>query len=126
MADHFNGHIHRDAFEKALRETFVAICADQATAHPALACQARASEVLIKFALFVADEMNAGTSAHILLDGGCRVIGNMVENLARGFAADAGEDILGSIIDRIRWAACEDNDDVAVEVKRPQTLGGSA
>lgn len=55
MSDHFNGHIHREAFEKVLRETFGSICADQATAHPALACQARASECLIQFALFVAD-----------------------------------------------------------------------
>ncbi|RWC47992.1 MAG: hypothetical protein EOS55_14100 [Mesorhizobium sp.] len=93
MSDHFNGHIHREAFEKVLRETFGSICADQATAHPALACQARASECLIQFALFVADEMNAGTSADVLLDGGCRVIGNMVENLARSFSGDPGEDI---------------------------------
>lgn len=70
--------------------------------------------------------MNAGTSADVLLDGGCRVIGNMVENLARSFSGDPGEDIVGGIIDRVRWAASEDNDDIAVEVQRPQTLGGSA
>ncbi|TJV23004.1 MAG: hypothetical protein E5Y04_23725 [Mesorhizobium sp.] len=126
-SDHFNGHIHRDAFEKLLRDTFDTVCKGASAGDdPVLACQGRASEVLIRFALFIADEMNAGTSAEVLMDGGCRVIGNMVENLARGFAGDAGEDILGSIITRVAWAASEDESDLAVEVQRPQSMGGSA
>ncbi|TPN43237.1 hypothetical protein [Mesorhizobium sp. B1-1-7] len=125
MADVFNGHIDRPAFEKALREAFGGISAEIAT-NPVLACQARATEVAVQFALFVADELNAGTTADILLDAGSRVIGNMVENFARGFEGDEGEDIVATIIDRVRWATTEDNDDDVVEVTRPQTLGGKA
>lgn len=124
-ADHFNGHIHRDAFEKALREAFGNIPTD-VKKHPALACQARATEVSVQWALFVADELNAGTSADVLIDAGSRVLGNMVENFARGFEGDKGEDITGTILDRIRWATTKDDDDFEVEVARPQTLGGSA
>ncbi|MER9130730.1 hypothetical protein [Mesorhizobium sp. M0768] len=125
MADHFNGHINREAFEKVLREAFSNI-PPEAKAAPVLACQARAVEVSVQFALFIADELNAGTSATVLLDAGSRVIGGMVENFARGFAADAGEDILSIILERVRWATTSDDDDFEVSVKRPQVKGGRA
>ncbi len=125
MAERFNGHINRDAFEKKLRETFGNI-PEEAKATPALQCQARAVEVSIQFALFIADELNAGTSANVLLDAGSRVIGGMVENFARGFAGDGGEDIIETILDRVRWATTSDDDDFEVVVSRPVTKGGSA
>ncbi|RWF66883.1 hypothetical protein [Mesorhizobium sp.] len=126
MADYFNGHINRDAFEKVLRETFAAIPIDAST-HPVLRCQARSTEVQVQFALYIADELNAGTSAEVLLDAGSRVIGGMVENFARGFASDdPREDLIASILDRVRWATSQDDDDCVVEVRRPQTLGGKA
>jgi hypothetical protein len=92
MTEAYAGHIDRQAFERALREAFGSIPADVIT-NPSLACQARGTEVSVQFALFIADELNAGTSADVLLDAGCRIIGNMVENFARGFAGDEGENI---------------------------------
>lgn len=126
MPDHFNGHINRDAFEKVLRETFSNIPQDVTKDHPVLACQARAVEASVQFALFIADELNAGTSADVLLEAGSRVLGGMVENFARGFSCDEGEDILATVLQRVQWATTSDEGDFEVFVTRPQTMGGSA
>jgi hypothetical protein len=125
MTEAYAGHIDRQAFERALREAFGSIPADVIT-NPSLACQARGTEVSVQFALFIADELNAGTSADVLLDAGCRIIGNMVENFARGFAGDEGENIVATILDRVRWATSNDDDDAVIEVTRPETRGGRA
>ncbi|OBQ68379.1 hypothetical protein EFV37_25230 [Mesorhizobium loti] len=126
MSDHFHGHINRDAFEKVLRETFSNIPEEVTKGNPVLACQARAVEASVQFALFIADELNAGTSAGVLLEAGSRVIGGMVENFARGFTVDQGEDILATVLRRVQWATTSDEDDFEVVVTRPQTMGGSA
>jgi hypothetical protein len=126
MGDKFNGHINRAAFEKVLRETFSSIPEEITAGNPVLACQARAVEASVQFALFIADELNAGTSANVLLEAGSRVLGGMVENFARGFAGDEGEDILATVLKRVQWATTVDEDDFEVVVTRPQTMGGSA
>lgn len=121
----FVGHIDRSAFEKTLRETFEHI-APEFTTTPALLCQARSAEVQIQFALWVADELNAGIEADVLLDAGARVIGGMVENFARGFSGDGGQDMVATILARVHWATTDDSDDAVFEVRRPTTRGGRA
>jgi hypothetical protein len=126
MGEAFNGHIDRASFEKKLRDSFCQLPADLSK-NPVLACQGRALEVTVQFALFMADELNAGTQPDVLFDAGTRVIGGFVENLVRAFESDdPNENVLASALDRVRWAVSNDDDDVVVEVSRPQTLGGKA
>ena len=120
----FTGHIDRDAFETSLRVAFAK--GDANSLDDAAACQARGSEVLIQLVLFMSDELNRGTPAPVLFDGGCRLIGNLIENFARQFTSEGGPPIIDDIFQRIIWQVGEDDNDSVITVLRPQTIGGRA
>jgi len=125
MADTvFSGHIDRNAFEASLRDGFAKD--NTGSRDDAAGCQARGSEVLIQFVLFMSDELNRGTPAPLLFDGGCRLIGTLIENFARQFSSDGEQPIIDDIFQRIIWQVSEDDDDSVITVLRPQTIGGRA
>lgn len=127
MSEIFQRHIDRDAYEAKLRADFLELAGikPDALSAPA-ACQMRGREVSIQFALWLADEMNRGTPASDLAEGACRLLGDIVGNLAATFAPEPGEDVIAGIFDRMRWQLEDGAGDVVVTTERPEIDGGRA
>lgn len=121
----FPGQIDMGVFEKNLRQAFEGLEGKYA-GYPVMQCQARGVEASVQFALFVANELNNGTPASVLINGGSRLLGNMIENLARGFVNEDGTHPVTEIFDRIKWQTTNDASDDVVTANRPTTRGGHA
>ena len=96
-------HVDRDAWEARLRDGFKRVPADWAD-NPVLACQFRAAEVVVQFALFIADEINRGTPAQTLLEGVSGLLGSLADNLSQNFHSpdERLEEILDIIVEHAR------------------------
>lgn len=105
------------------RTTFEAIMRDALgghrpppDAHPGAFVQERGLEPVIAFCMFVFDEKGRGTEPNALLDGGARLIGSMVENLALAFSETPERAVVARILSIAEWQTRDDYDDRVVVV----------
>lgn len=83
-------------------------------AKPGMLAQRRGADAAIAFCVWVNEEIERGTQAETLLDGGARLVGQMIECLALAFHDKPEPKTVDRIFAVARWQQRDDADDIVV------------